>query len=164
MPFDLRYSDNRMSIEYPNRKHLAIDFVSNLEARKNFHSGNYLRMKNRIRKLRKDAGLSQTELGRRVGIGKAAMSKLETGGMELTAYYMQKIADVLGCDLIEIMRELTPVERAAAKIARELNDSGAARWIGFGEGLLEQKESNIKKTETAKSGLSRDDSPKYVIE
>jgi glucose-1-phosphate cytidylyltransferase len=62
-------------------------------------------MKNRIKELRQQRGISQEDLGTRIGIRKAAISKLERGGARLTQDYMEKISAALGCAPWELISE-----------------------------------------------------------
>lgn len=61
-------------------------------------------MQNNIKKLRVIAGVSQQALADKIGVKKAAISKLEKGAMQLTAIYMEKIGGVLGCSPEELMQ------------------------------------------------------------
>lgn len=64
-------------------------------------------MKERLKKLRKKLGLSQEEFGRQIGIGKTAVSKLETG-------------------------ENSPSEQTIMLICKEFNINEV--WLRTGEG------------------------------
>lgn len=52
---------------------------------------------NRISELRRQKGITQTDLGKRVGLTKASISKIETGASGLTAYCAAMICKVLDC-------------------------------------------------------------------
>lgn len=59
----------------------------------------------RLRQLRKDAGLSQKQLAGFVGVSTAAVSCWETGVREFPAgNNLVKLAEVLGLDPVEVMR------------------------------------------------------------
>lgn len=51
---------------------------------------------NRIRELRREAGLSQEALGERIGVTKVTVSDLERGNIRLDVGYMRRIAVELG--------------------------------------------------------------------
>ena len=68
---------------------------------------------NRIREIREAAGLSSDELGERVGTSGAQIRRLETGERKLTADWMGRIAEVLGC---------TPADLIANAMAAEIRD------------------------------------------
>lgn len=68
-------------------------------------------MENRIKELRLKADLSQEDLAKKVGTTRATIMKLEKGTMQLTADWMQKIADGLGCDWTELLRKIPEQEK-----------------------------------------------------
>lgn len=88
---------------YLNWKHCASPFVSDVGARNFIPNGYKGGMENNIRKYRIIAGLSQEKLGRLVGIQRAAMSKLERGGMNVTTSYLERISKVLNCTPEELI-------------------------------------------------------------
>lgn len=87
---------------------------------------------NRIRELRTQAGLSQEQLGERIGVHKMTVSDLERGKIELTLSYMRRVADALcvtPADILltrddpsrlnEVEKELLEAFRASPEVARE---------------------------------------------
>ena len=56
----------------------------------------HLQLKNRIRELRQEQGLSQTELAKKVGTTQNTISSLETGQYSPTAYLSGLISRALG--------------------------------------------------------------------
>lgn len=50
----------------------------------------------RIKQLRKEKGLSQADLGKKVGLSYAQIGRYETKGMQPSAEVLKKIANVLG--------------------------------------------------------------------
>ncbi|MGE3770948.1 MAG: helix-turn-helix domain-containing protein [Bdellovibrionales bacterium] len=52
-------------------------------------------MENRIREVRKARGLGLNDLAKKIGVSMSAMSKLETGQMQLTVRYLEKISKAL---------------------------------------------------------------------
>jgi transcriptional regulator with XRE-family HTH domain len=61
----------------------------------------------RIRDLRSNAGLSQTELEARSGISKARLSRYENGHVMPTVQTVDKIAAALGSTLSEFLRGIS---------------------------------------------------------
>lgn len=57
----------------------------------------HLQLKNRIKVLRKEKGLSQTELAKMAGTTQNTISSLETGQYSPTAYLSGLICIALGC-------------------------------------------------------------------
>jgi transcriptional regulator with XRE-family HTH domain len=65
-----------------------------------------VKLSERIRKTRKDAGISQEELARRAGIGFAAVSRLERGVSHDPHYStLLNLADALGVPVEALIRE-----------------------------------------------------------
>lgn len=62
-------------------------------------------MPNRILELRRAAGLSQEELGFRIGVSKMQISGMERGKRELSLSMMRRLADVLGCSVADILAD-----------------------------------------------------------
>jgi len=52
-------------------------------------------MENRVREVRKARGLGLADLAKKIGVSMSAMSKLETGQMQLTVRYLDKISKAL---------------------------------------------------------------------
>jgi transcriptional regulator with XRE-family HTH domain len=52
-------------------------------------------MENRIREVRKARGLGLNDLAKKIGVSMSAMSKLETGQMQLTVRYLEKVSKAL---------------------------------------------------------------------
>lgn len=80
---------------------------------------------NRIRELRKKAGLTQSELGARVGLHQTQIGNLENGGRNLTFEWARRIAAALGVSFADILGEqdnpdrLSPEERELVRNFRE---------------------------------------------
>jgi DNA-binding XRE family transcriptional regulator len=70
-----------------------------------------------IAALREDAGLSQKELGKRVGMSQQQISRLESPGYEGHSLRMlRRVADVLGASVkVKIYRQKAPKKRAVAE-------------------------------------------------
>lgn len=84
---------------------------------------------NRIRELRKLAGLSQQAVADAIHTSKVTVSDLELGKMQLTHEYMRRIAPVLGvtpADLLPLSDNpgaLTPEERQLIERMREADET-----------------------------------------
>lgn len=95
----------------------------------------------RIREYREAAGLSQTEVGRRLGVKQQSVGKWERGSALPQGARLAELADVLGVTVAEILgqrdlssgrldaieRRLNQLEALVQDLARELRDSGPAR-------------------------------------
>lgn len=86
---------------------------------------------NRIRELRKRAGLSQAELGDRCGLSQEQISQLENDKRPLTLDYMRVIARELGVSTSELLPDPDIPERLSdeeAQLLRAFRSSpGGAR-------------------------------------
>ncbi|PNU05823.1 helix-turn-helix domain-containing protein [Novosphingobium guangzhouense] len=60
---------------------------------------------NRIREYRKKAGLSQTELGERVGLHQTQIGNLENGGRNLTFEWARRIAKALDVRMVDLLSD-----------------------------------------------------------
>lgn len=80
---------------------------------------------NRIRELRKKAGITQGELGEAVGLHQTQIGKLESAGRNLTFEWARRIAKALKVPLVDLLGEednpdrLTPEERALVRQFRQ---------------------------------------------
>ena len=52
---------------------------------------------NRVKEFRKLRGLTQEKVAESIGKTKGQISKIETGGLELTAWWLENLAKALGC-------------------------------------------------------------------
>lgn len=83
---------------------------------------------NRIREFRKAAGLTQAELGARVGLHQTQIGNLENGARNLTLEWARRIARALECAVADLLSEadnpdrLTPRERELIHRFREAED------------------------------------------
>lgn len=59
-------------------------------------------MKNRIRELREQYGLTQQELGRQAGVSRQAIIAIESGKFEPSIWLAYDIATVFGCTIEEV--------------------------------------------------------------
>jgi transcriptional regulator with XRE-family HTH domain len=67
----------------------------------------------RVRRKRIEAGLNRTTLAHNAGISKSHMSQIEKGATGASPRVLKKIADVLGCEIADLM----PPEPTAAESA-----------------------------------------------
>lgn len=56
----------------------------------------------RIKKLRKQQGLTQERLGMMTGLNRVQISRLETGSMNTSLDNLDKVLDGLGCSIEEL--------------------------------------------------------------
>jgi transcriptional regulator with XRE-family HTH domain len=66
---------------------------------------------NRLRELRKGRGLSLEALEERAGVSVSTISRLETGGMKMTAEYLSTLSAALECHPAELIADLGVVAR-----------------------------------------------------
>lgn len=71
----------------------------------NDYSEKYRAIGSNIRMVRNAAGISQTELANRVGSNKSAISRYENGAQRLSLETLMRIADALGVDLVDLLKE-----------------------------------------------------------
>lgn len=57
------------------------------------------RLGSRLREVRSKAGLSQTALGRQVGVTQGTIAHYENGRTDIGGHRLQELADALHCDL-----------------------------------------------------------------
>jgi transcriptional regulator with XRE-family HTH domain len=68
----------------------------------------------RIRELREERGISLSTLARLAGVGKATLSRLETGAQNPTLETLYAVTGQLGVPLATVLSEQSPVVRGAA--------------------------------------------------
>lgn len=68
-------------------------------------------MANNIKKIRLDRGLSQEELGRRIGASKQMVGRLESGKRQLTQRWIESISNALECHPAELLTAATPTAK-----------------------------------------------------
>ncbi len=106
---------NREYIGYPNstlfwgiRKSVLFEMSGNFSLAKILSSFNldlYQNMIDRLIAARRDAGLTQVDLGRRIGQRQTFVSKFETGERRLDAAELIRIGRAIGIDPYTLMRE-----------------------------------------------------------
>lgn len=108
---------------------------------------------NRIRELRKSAGLTQTELGEKVGLHQTQIGNLENGGRNLTFEWARRIAKALGVHFADLLsdadnpdrlnapeRELVRHHRAAPDHQKEMIERVAEPSRSFRGPMPEEEE------------------------
>lgn len=68
---------------------------------------------NRLCALRRQAGLSQLELGRKLGVSNKLVSKWENGAAKPSLEVVKNLADTLGVTIDELFREEEPIKQIA---------------------------------------------------
>lgn len=82
----------------------------------------------RIYEVRKDRGLTQKELARRLNISEKYLQRCEAGGHRLSIVYIARIAVALGIDARELLR--VPKSRAPRRPGRPRKAATGARRRG----------------------------------
>jgi transcriptional regulator with XRE-family HTH domain len=77
-------------------------------------------MRQRIRAKRKELGMSQAELGRRVDVSRVAVCEYEAGRGSLSDQTLERMLDALDIDRVE--RAQRNLERHAAGTAQAIDD------------------------------------------
>ena len=80
-------------------------------------------MKNRIRELRLQRGLSQEELGRRVGVSRQAIHGVETGRYEPSIWLAHDVAAVFDLPI-----EAVFLFAQSPRKSRSASSRGVAQW------------------------------------
>ncbi|MBP8231981.1 MAG: helix-turn-helix transcriptional regulator [Rhizorhabdus sp.] len=115
----------------------------------------YMFPDNRIREFRKKAGLSQAELGKRVGLHQTQIGNLENGTRELTFEWARRIAEVLGCLLVDLLSEkdnpyrLSDEERRLIKHYRTADEAKKALVSRVAEPLAPVQSDDIARKSAA---------------
>jgi transcriptional regulator with XRE-family HTH domain len=81
----------------------------------------------RVRELRIRAGVSQVELGRKLGVSFQQIQKYEKGSNRMGASRLVQVADALGAPLESLFEDVSlkgaagdqPLDREASKVARD---------------------------------------------
>lgn len=72
---------------------------------KSIYHEDWSRLCDRLRSLRTDAGLNQTELADRLGVTQAYVSKYERGDRRLDLLQLREVCEALGVPLSEVAAE-----------------------------------------------------------
>ena len=85
-------------------------------------------MRTRIRHFRKQRGLTQSELAASLGTTAATVSRLETADMTVSTGWLERLAEVLGVDVADLVGG----ERTSLVCLAELGRGGAVRTLAEG--------------------------------
>lgn len=89
----------------------------------------------RIRKARKDSGLTQNQLAARLAISYVNISQLERGERSPSVDTLQKIADALDVPVGELLGTIPQPDREYERVCDALDDAGLAlEATGWGDG------------------------------
>lgn len=72
---------------------------------------------NRLRELRKRAGLTQIELATAAGVSQAAISQLENDSRTMTLEWMRAFARVIGCSVADLLTDQDNPDRLTTEEA-----------------------------------------------
>lgn len=91
-------------------------------------------IRNRIRELRKAAGLNQAQLAERMNVDRSAIVRLERGEQKITDEYLGWLAEALGRAPIEFISDpgdlaRDEVEREALEMVRGMHPDAARQWL-----------------------------------
>lgn len=81
---------------------------------------NYVKIGEKIRKYRKEKGISQEELAEKVGISVTHMSHIETANTKLSLPVFVSIAEALGLKLDDLLKDKSP--ECEANVVEELTE------------------------------------------
>ena len=87
-------------------------------------------MKNRIREIRTDRGISQDALAKAIGRQKALVSKLENGKIRLTQEYLELLSEALACTPAELLGPPAYSKKPLAKRASRVASPRAGNAYG----------------------------------
>jgi transcriptional regulator with XRE-family HTH domain len=121
---------------------------------------------NRLRRLRKERGLTQAELARQIGIQQSDLSRMEKGEYRVSLDNLFKILGVFDLDLADFFGEKhdradfeqQPLSRQDMKILhllRELSREGRAEVQEFLEFKLRKERQERRRLGTRRSGENR---------
>lgn len=90
----------------------------------------------RIRKARKDSGLTQNQLAARLSISYVNISQLERGERSPSVDTLQKIADALDLPVGELLGTIPQPDREYERVCDALDDAGLAlESTGWSDGI-----------------------------
>lgn len=96
-------------------------------------------MELRLKELRKQAKINQTELAKKIGTTQRVVSSWETGETTLSVEDACKIATALGCTLDELAgRETQGIDPSLARNYRALGPEGRAALVATSDALAEK--------------------------
>lgn len=87
------------------------------------------RFPNRVRELRLDAGLTQEQLGEKLGVTFSAIGKLERGASRLRVDQAQALSRIFDVHELELFLPLTIEERQALQLLRKAEPAMRERML-----------------------------------
>jgi transcriptional regulator with XRE-family HTH domain len=94
----------------------------------------------RLRRLREEQGLTQSELGRRFGLSKQAISTYETGGSSPDKETLSRMADFFNVS-VDYLLGRTDVQQP---IAGAVHEEEAQYWLRATGGLTEEQKRRLE--------------------
>lgn len=91
------------------------------------HSPAWTALTARLREQRIEAGISQTELARRVGLDQSVISRIERNERRIDALELVKISSALGLSLHDLVRQLDSLPTANPPVDFELARAGQSK-------------------------------------
>ncbi len=90
----------------------------------------YLQLGKRIRKARKEADITQTELASAIALSRTSVTNIESGRQQILLHTLYNIASVLGKDVVELLPE-NKQQRGEDSVDSILTDLDAAEreWV-----------------------------------
>lgn len=95
-----------------------------------------------LRQLRQNAGMTQSELGKKLGIAKTTVSSYELGTREPSFEMEEAIADLFNVDLLYLRGKtnitteiVTEDAHTLVEIYKGLDKEAQARLLGYAQGL-----------------------------
>ena len=83
-------------------------------------------MKNRIRELRENKGLTQEQLGKLVGTSRQAINAIETEKFEPSIWLAYDISKIFGCSIEEVFIFEESIKKTRSNSSRRDNDGNKA--------------------------------------
>lgn len=80
----------------------------------------YGELGSRIRLRRRDAGLTQTELGEAAHLTRASVANIEAGRQKVLIHHLVALADVLNIDITTLLPSGTPTPSDVERLRRRL--------------------------------------------
>ena len=62
------------------------------------------RLAESLLRMRREAGVTQAEMARRLGLTQSTIARAEKGNQNLTLSMLDELCDALGCDLIDLLQ------------------------------------------------------------
>jgi transcriptional regulator with XRE-family HTH domain len=91
----------------------------------------------RVAEIRKQKGLSQTDLAEMVGVEQPTISRFEQGGDGITLRLIKQIADALEVSVADLFADdRTPAEQALIRAFRTLSPDRQMGWMDLAQALV----------------------------